>query len=244
MKKVPAWPLCLIALPAAVAVWSGWVGLGRLAGFGDVQPLPGILPWHLDTAITLPVGVEAYGAYALGAWLSPGVPDRAKSFARRSAIGSLALGMLGQVSFHVLASAHATRAPWPVTVAVACMPVLTLGFGVGLAHLLRSAATPVTAEASEPSPAAHPEAIIPGTTAAVTASKPKAAKRRSNARSRRGGSIEDRRARRAELEAQAVVILSTEPGIGPTALAARLDCSVSTARRILTELRAEQPAAA
>ena len=60
------WPLFLIAAPAAVAAWSSWVGLGGMCGFGLVQPFPGIVSWHLDTAITLPVGVEAYGAYALG----------------------------------------------------------------------------------------------------------------------------------------------------------------------------------
>jgi hypothetical protein len=135
---VRRWPLFLIALPAAVAVWSGWVGLGQLCGFGMVQPFPGIVAWHLDTAITLPVGVESYGAYALGAWLTPGTPERARTFARRSAIGALALGMLGQVVYHLLAAAHATRAPWPVVVLVSCLPVVTLGFGAGLAHLLRA----------------------------------------------------------------------------------------------------------
>jgi hypothetical protein len=136
---VKRWPLFLIAAPAAVAVWSGWVGLGGLCGFGLVQPFPGIVAWHLDTAITLPVGVEAYGAYALGAWLTPGTPDRARTFARRSAIGALALGMAGQVIYHLLAAAHAARAPWPVTVVVSCMPVVTLGFGAALTHLLKNA---------------------------------------------------------------------------------------------------------
>ena len=115
------WPLALIALPAAVAIWSGWVGLGTLCGFGLVQPLPGIVAWHLDTAITLPVGVEAYGAYALGAWLLPGTPERARRFARRSAVGALSLGALGQIVYHLLAAAHAARAPWPVVVLVACL---------------------------------------------------------------------------------------------------------------------------
>jgi hypothetical protein len=146
-RALPRWPLFLIAAPAAVAVWSGWVGLGQLAGFGLVRPLPGILAWHLDTAITLPVGVEAYGAYALGAWLAPGgISAKARSFARRSAVGSLALGMLGQVAFHLLAAAHAVRAPWPVTVLVACMPVCTLGLGVALTHLLRGEDSPAIAE--------------------------------------------------------------------------------------------------
>jgi hypothetical protein len=136
-RQLPHWPLLLIAAPAAVAIWAGWVGLGGLCGFGLVQPLPGIVSWHLDTAITLPVGVEAYGAYALGAWLTPGTPARARAFARRSAVGALALGMLGQVVYHLLAAAGAARAPWPVVVLVSCLPVVTLGFGAALTHLLR-----------------------------------------------------------------------------------------------------------
>jgi hypothetical protein len=139
MTTVRRWPLFLIGAPAAVAIWSGWVGLGGMCGFGLVQPFPGISSWHLDTAITLPVGVEAYGAYALGAWLAPGTTDRARTFARKSAIGSLALGMAGQVIYHLLAAAHAPRAPWPVTVVVSCMPVVTLGFGAALTHLLKDA---------------------------------------------------------------------------------------------------------
>ena len=138
-RQLPRWPLFLIAAPAAVAVWSGWVGLGTLCGFGVIHPLPGI--WdglRLNTAITLPVGVEAYGAYALGAWLTPGTPERARSFARRSAVGALALGMLGQVVYHLLAAAGAARAPWPVVVLVSCLPVVTLGFGAALTHLLRA----------------------------------------------------------------------------------------------------------
>jgi hypothetical protein len=135
---VKRWPLFFIAAPAAVAVWSGWVGLGALCGFGLVQPLPGIVSWHLDTAITLPVGVEAYGTYALAAWLTPGVPERARTFARRSAIGALALGMLGQVAYHLLSKSGATSAPWPVVVLVSCLPVVTLGFGAALTHLLRT----------------------------------------------------------------------------------------------------------
>ena len=87
-RGLTRWPLFLIASPAAVAVWSGWVGLGALCGFGIVHPLPGIADgFRLNTAITLPVGVEAYGAYALGAWLHPGHPAAARSSpaARRSA---------------------------------------------------------------------------------------------------------------------------------------------------------------
>ncbi len=47
--------------------------------------------------------------------------------------------MLGQVAYHVLSAAHATRAPWPVVVLVSCLPVVTLGFGAALTHLLHAA---------------------------------------------------------------------------------------------------------
>jgi hypothetical protein len=114
-----------------------------------IHPLPGIVPGlQINTAVTLPVGVEAYAAYALGAWMSPGSPERAQVFARRSAIGALIYGMAGQVIFHLLAAAHATAAPWPVVVVVSCMPVAVLGLAAALTHLLRaeSGSDPVFAQ--------------------------------------------------------------------------------------------------
>ena len=70
-RTVRSWPLLVLAAPAAAEVWSGWVGIAQKTGFGLVSPLPGVLPsLHLDTSITLPVGVEAYAAYALRAWLA------------------------------------------------------------------------------------------------------------------------------------------------------------------------------
>jgi hypothetical protein len=140
-RPVRSWPLLILAAPAAVAVWSGWVGIGQMTGFGQIHPLPGIWPpLHLDTAVTLPIGVEAYAAFALRVWLtaSPFVSDRTRRFARRSAIAALVLGMAGQVAYHLLAQAGITRAPWEVTTAVACLPVLVLGMGSALAHLLRA----------------------------------------------------------------------------------------------------------
>lgn len=124
-RRVPAWPVGVLALPAAVAIWSGWVGLGAMTGFGVVQLLPGI--WdgaRINTAITLPIGMEAYAAYALRAWLTPGTPQRARQFAKASAIGALILGALGQIGYHLMAAATSPRrrgrsppwspaCPWP-----------------------------------------------------------------------------------------------------------------------------------
>ena len=68
-----AWPLAFIGLAAAVAVWGGWVDLGRFTGFGMVQPLPGLVDsLRINTAIVLPIGIEAYGAMPC----APGCPQR------------------------------------------------------------------------------------------------------------------------------------------------------------------------
>ena len=140
-RTVRSWPLLVLAAPAAAEVWSGWVGIAQKTGFGLVSPLPGILPsLHLDTSITLPVGVEAYAAYALRAWLAGehSISGRTRRFAKWSAICSFALGMAGQVAYHLLAQAGAARAPWPVTTIVSCLPVLVLAMGTALAHMLRA----------------------------------------------------------------------------------------------------------
>lgn len=138
-SPVPPWLLKLLAVPAAIAVWSGWVGVGQMTGFGEVQPLPGV--WsslHVNTAVTLPIGVEVYAVLAMRVWLSgtTWVSGRTKRFACWSAIGSLVLGMAGQACYHLLAQSGATRAPWQVTTLVSCIPVLFLGLGGALAHML------------------------------------------------------------------------------------------------------------
>jgi hypothetical protein len=170
-RTVRPWPLLVLALPAAVAVWSGWVGIGQMTGFGQVHPLPGL--WdslHLNTAITLPVGVEAYAAYALRAWLttSTAISARTRRFARHSAIASLLLGMAGQIAYHLLTQAHTAHAPWAITTAVSCLPVLGMGMGAALAHLLHAdthtRGTPVPRTTPGPGQAKdQPEHHRPGT---------------------------------------------------------------------------------
>jgi DNA-binding transcriptional ArsR family regulator len=222
-RSFPRWPLAVIASPAAVAVWSGWVGLGSLCGFGIVHPLPGIADsFRLDTAITLPVGVEAYGAYALGAWLTPGIGPGARRFAKWSAIGSLALGMAGQVIYHLLAAARAARAPWPVVVLVSCLPVLTLGFGAGLTHLLHAGtpaeADPATDTSADNAPDTAPD-IHPDTRPA-----------------------RKRTPRRAGTAAAVARLRDRNPSLSAAEIAARLGVSDRTVRRHLAASVAE-PAA-
>lgn len=159
-----AWPVLVLAAPAFVAIWGGWVGLGKMTGFGMINLLPGVVDdghWStLNTAITLPVGVETYAAYALHVWLTGSAGPRAVKFARGSAWGALALGFLGQVAYHLMASANVVKAPTLIVVLVAGLPVAVLGMGAALAHLIRS--EPEREPQSErTSPIAEPNPVLP-----------------------------------------------------------------------------------
>lgn len=136
-RRIRSWPVFIIGLGAFVGIWAGWVELGKLTGFGVVHPLPGIADdFSLNTAITLPLGMEAYAAYALKAWMTSGIPAKARKFAKWSTIIALLVGMGGQVAYHLMAAGGMAAAPWQITTAVACLPVVVLGLAATLAHLL------------------------------------------------------------------------------------------------------------
>lgn len=137
-KPVRVWPVVLLMLPASVAIWGGWVGLGEKAGFGKVNLLPGIANIEVNTAITLPIGMEVYAAYALYVWLSGRARGKALKFAKWSAIIALVVGALGQIAYHIMEAAGVVTAPWQITAAVACLPVAVLGMGAALAHMVKA----------------------------------------------------------------------------------------------------------
>jgi len=228
-----AWPLWLLALPAFVAVWSGWVGMGKLCGFGVVQPLPGI--WdslHLDTSITLPIGMEAYAAYAIKVWLSGEGSPAAVQFARRSTITALTVGALGQVIYHLLTAAGVDHAPWPITALAAVLPVGVLGMGATLAHLVQQPHGEHTGNAGNTGlPPTHvtAEYVAPRATTAPMISgaarlPQRPAPRRNTTTTRKTSSAGDTAARVADL-------LSEDRHLTSAALADRLGCSERTARR-------------
>lgn len=152
------WAVVLLSLPAGVAIWSGWVGIGTMCGFGLVQPLPGLVDGLvIDTRITLPIGMETYAAVALRAWLTspPGVKV---TFAKWSALAALSVGAAGQIAYHLMEAAGITAAPWPVVAAVATLPVAVLGMGAALAHLSHHSEAPEGSTAT-PSPGSDAEPL-------------------------------------------------------------------------------------
>jgi hypothetical protein len=159
------WALLLLSLPAGVAIWSGWVGIGTLCGFGKVEPLPGLVDGLvIDTRITLPIGMETYAAVALRAWLTS-TPGEVRTFAKWSALAALSVGAAGQIAYHLMVAAGITAAPWPVVAAVATLPVAVLGMGAALAHLRHTSQTPGASSVTTPADA-------PGSTTTPANAKP------------------------------------------------------------------------
>lgn len=177
-KLTRSLPLIAIAAPAFVATWSGWVGLGEKAGFGKVEPLPGIADdFEINTAITLPLGIEAYAAYALGVWLSNRPMEAGtRRFAMWSGLISLLLGALGQVAFHLLEANGRAVAPSFVVVCVACLPIAIVGMSAALWHMLHAndERTVKKPARSTRTPAAPRETTTPAASTSLAAGEPAA----------------------------------------------------------------------
>jgi len=90
----------------------------------------------VNTAVTLPIGLETYAAYALHAALNTTRPGRLRNFAIVSGVVALVLGGGGQLAYHVMESFGITTAPWQITAIVATVPVAVLGAGAALAALM------------------------------------------------------------------------------------------------------------
>ncbi|MCD2444337.1 helix-turn-helix domain-containing protein [Agromyces sp. SYSU K20354] len=152
------WPLFPLYIGAYVAIWGGWVSLGRMSGFGPTEMLPGILPWTLDLSIVLPLGLEAYAAFSLGVWLTrKQIAPSARRFARWSSLAGLGLGIAGQVTYHSLVGLGYEAAPLWVVMVVAAVPVLTLAAASTLTHELGTGTKRAMAERGSGRPAAADE---------------------------------------------------------------------------------------
>ncbi|MBC9819723.1 hypothetical protein [Terrabacter sp. MAHUQ-38] len=225
-----------------MAIWSGWVALGTLCGFGKVQPLPGL--WDslvIDTRVTLPIGMETYAAFALRVWLTSS-PGTARQFAKLSALAALTIGAAGQVAYHLMSAAGITAAPWPVVAMVATLPVVVLGMGAALAHLHGTETTDVNAAASVPALDRPAKTARTAKTPYVQVSGPEVrheapantptgpAKTRLEAARRAPATM----ATVSQLAASVRALAEANPTWTQARIAAKAGCSVRTVRRHLT----------
>ncbi len=159
--KTRTWPLYVLSLPAFVAIWSGWVGIGEKTGFGEVKLLPGIIDeLKINTAVTLPIGLETYAAYSMYAWLTAAnLALTTRRFAKFSALGSLVLGMAGQAAYHVMEALGITTAHVSVIIIVSAIPVIVMGLGIGLAHAMRHDVLAARATSDVPEEQVAPEPV-------------------------------------------------------------------------------------
>ena len=110
---------------------------GVRAGLAAARDLALAAPGHRHHPAGRRGGVRGVCAARL-AGPRPAGQRRTRRFAKWSAICSFALGMAGQVAYHLMAQAGTARAPWAITTIVSCLPVLVLGMGTALAHMLRA----------------------------------------------------------------------------------------------------------
>jgi hypothetical protein len=206
-----------------------------MAGFGIVHPLPGIADgFELNSAITLPIGVEAYSAYALGTWLSARpIARSARRFAAWSSLAALGLGLLGQAVYHLLTAAGYATAPTPVVVFVACLPVLVLGAGAALHHLLGDPTTAHEATSSAAPPIVEPEpappAVEPAPARRAASRAPRTRRKRPAPRRLFADYLHDARSH---------LTADTEPT--PAWCRQMTGCSAGTSVKLAAALRAEQ----
>ena len=231
-----------VALAAAVLSFSALAGLAELAGVTAALPLPAGGRFRL--AWLLPIAVDAYAVTATRVWLRTAGTARTRGYARRNAVGAIALSVAGNAAFHALIAAGVVsladvRAGWAVIVAVSAVPPVMLGL-VGHLHALVS-------DDHRCTPAAPPAPAAPLVQPPVTAGAAPAARTGTTPATRTGGRTATRAGTRtgsrrpartagtdAELTA-ALAGLPREPdGTVPIRRAtAALGCGPDRARRLL-----------
>ena len=245
-----------VALAAAVLSFSALAGLAELAGVTAAAPLPGGA--RLRLAWLLPIAVDAYAVTATRVWLRTAGTTRTRAYARRNAVGAIALSVAGNAAYHALDAAGVTlgevRGGWAVVVAVSAVPPVMLGL-VGHLHALvsedhRAAPTPATRPTPKPARAEQTEPSRPARTGGRTATR--TGTRTAGRKPPRTDA--DRKPARTDAElAAALAELPREPdGTVPIRRAtAALGCGPDRARRLLaaadllrpsTSPTADQPA--
>ena len=137
--------MAAVAGAAAFTSYSGLAGLAEMAGWNDML------------AKFLPITIDAYAMTATRVWLSPArLTEKARGFARRSAIGSIIASVVGNALYHA-ATAHVLPITWPMVVGLSAVPPVTLGL---ITHLYHTSKDVEPEPNQSPGPAiADPDAV-------------------------------------------------------------------------------------
>ena len=152
-------------------------GLGVVAlaatgtSFDALAGLAGLAGWSHDVRPALPVIVDTLAAVATRAWLSRSTAADAKRFAKRAALTSIMVSMIGNTLYHLIVSG-ALHPSVSLVIGVAMIPPLGLACAAHLVAVLRvvepvgaaeSAATETTVIPERtPSPDAAPPLLAVG----------------------------------------------------------------------------------
>jgi hypothetical protein len=117
--------MLVAAASAAVASFTGLRSLARAAG------------WPVQLAWLLPLTIDAYAMTAARVWLTGST--RVRGFARANAVGAIAVSILGNATYHLIAAELITMA-WPIVVLVGAVPAAVLGLTAHL-HAIRGVET-------------------------------------------------------------------------------------------------------
>jgi hypothetical protein len=171
--------------------------------------------------------VDTLAAVSTRAWLSGPTADEAKQFAKRAALASITVSMLGNTLYHLILSG-ALRPSVALVIGVAMIPPLGLAAAAHLVAVLRSA-EPATAPQTDTAPtvAPMPSDAVPADAASVLIvadSTPDT------------GPDTKRTPHRTDTAAKVAKLAAKHPDMKPAAMAVKLGVSDRTVRRHLATL--------
>jgi hypothetical protein len=123
-----------VGIVAAVASWSGWVGLAERAGFDQSFGMD-LWSWHVHPSVAWIFGicVDLFAAVAVRIWMTAHWSSvKTRKTARVWAFITIAIGVLANSTYHVL-DALDVKAPIYVIVMISAVPPIMLGVVVHLA---------------------------------------------------------------------------------------------------------------
>lgn len=123
-----------VGIVAAVASWSGWVGLAERAGFDQAFGMD-LWSWHVQPSVSWIYGicVDLFAAAAVRIWMTAHWSTKStRNTARGWAFTTIGIGVLANSTYHVLDALN-VHAPIPIIILFSAVPPIMLGVVVHLA---------------------------------------------------------------------------------------------------------------